>query len=407
MRRQYLIRDLDRAALQSALTDLRARHEALRTRLIGSGPRLAQEVSEPGTFPVEWMDDDGSEPADAPARPADQEVLARVWPRRAGGALVLDIDHLLADAWSATVIGAELAHLYTARRQGRESQLPPVGRQYRHFAERQLSRLSGDGLTQLQDAWLDRLAGAEAVRLPRPAARVPRRQRVAAIQYFRGGREAAQALSVLGASAGTTSAAAAIAVFFLALSLVSEQDDISIGSIVANRADVANWRTVGSFAHLVPLRLVLGADLSVRELLRRSHEMMTHALAYQELPMSLLPAGALSKDTAVGVNSIVMNILTPPAGANRGVPSGDPGLTPAPAPLLDGARFDLELALFPPSEKLGGFVRYATDRFSAEWAAEFRALLAELIQAAAADTDVTLGQLKKGAPGRVEYLQSH
>jgi hypothetical protein len=406
--RQYSIRDLDAAALQRALTQLRTRHEALRTRLLGAGSRLAQEVSEPSPFPVEWVDDrDGCEHADVTGRQAGQEVLARVWRRPGESSLLLDIDHLLTDAWSNNVLTRELAQLYAAYRAGTDTELPPVGWQYRHFAEWQLSRLRGEGLQRLQAGWQNRLAGAQPVALPWPAERPPRRERIAAVHHFRGDREAAQALAALGVSADTTASCAAVAMFFLELSLITGQHDMSIGSIFANRSSRQSWRTIGSFAHLLPLRLKLGPDLTVHELLRRTHEMMAHALANQELPMSLLPAGTLSRATAVGVNNVVINILprpmTPEGGASA--PGGEGTITPAAAQPARGARFDLELCLFSPGGSLNGFMRYATDRFSAGWVAEFCRLLPELILLAVADPAVSLGRITRRLPQRVDYLR--
>ena len=434
--RQYAIRDLDAPALQRALSELRSRHEALRTRLVGSGPRLTQEIHEPGEFPVEWIDGDTDEGTtgegagngtgtgekgpspdapdtqDSPATPAtpgrgrpEREVLARVWRRPGVSSLVLDVDHLFTDAWSGNVLGAELGHLYAACREGREPELPPVGWQYRHFTEWQLGRLNGPALHRLQEAWLTRLAGAEPVRLPQPDHRVPRRERTAVLQRFQAGEATAGALADLGAAGGTTPASAATTMFLLQLGLVSGQDDICIGSVFANRANVRSWRSVGLFAHLVPLRLALGADLTLWELLRSGHEMMTHALVNQELPMSLLPAGALRRDTAIGVNSTVINMM--PAGTGgAGRPAGENAVAPVPGRMPTGARFDFELGLLSPSSRMDGFIRYAADRFTAEWVEEFRNGLFDLIRTGAADVGLTLGQLRKRCLWRLEKLRS-
>jgi len=400
----YSIPDLDATALQRALTELRSRHEALRTCLVGAGARLMQEVSDPGPLPLEWVDDgDDLAPVDRGRREPGHEVIARAQRQSQAGSLLLDVDHLLADAWSCNLLGDELSVLYLAYREGREPELPAVGWQYRHFAEWQHGRLSGDSLHQLQASWLARLDGAESAWLPRPASRVPRRERSSVIRWFGGGSEAARALAQLRAASRTTLPAAAVTMFFLQLGLLSGQEDIAIGSIFANRANVLSWRTVGLFAHLVPLRLGLGPDLTVRNLLARGHEMMTFALANQELPMSLLPAGAVKRETAVGVNNVVINVL-PPAGKGRGRPDRESGIVPAPVTMPSGARFDFELVLLPRSSQLDYFVRYATDRFSPEWVEEFGHSLFDLIQAAAADVDVTVGQLRRRCLPRIESL---
>jgi hypothetical protein len=400
----YSIPDLDATALQRALTELRSRHEALRTRLVGVGARLTQEISDPSPLPLEWVDDgDDLAPADRGRRGPGDEVIARVQRQSQGGSLLLDVDHLLADAWSCNLLGDELSLLYKAYREGREPVLPAVGWQYRHFAEWQLGRLSGDSLHQMQASWLARLDGAESARLPRPASRVPRRGRSSVIRWFGGGSEAARALAQLRAVGGTTLSAAAVTMFFVQLGLLSGQQDITIGSIFANRANVRSWRTVGLFAHLVPLRLMLGLDLTVRDLLARGHEMMTFALANQELPMSLLPAGGVKRETALGVNNVVINVL-PPGGKGSGQAGRERGIVPAPVTMPSAARFDFELVLLPRSSRLDFFVRYATDRFSPKWVEEFGHSLFEVIQAAAADVDVPLRQLRQRCLPRMESL---
>lgn len=396
--RQYWIRNLDAAVLQRVLDELRARHETLRTRMVGSGSRLTQEVSEPDPLVVEWLDEAATPDAPVTRQPG-QEVLARVRRHDASsGLLLLDVDHLLTDAWSCDLLSSELAQLYAARRSGRDAALPKVRWQYRDFTEWQLGRLSGEVLERLQTAWLDRLAGAEPVQLPRPARRVPRRERTALIQGFQAGRAAAEQLSALGSAAGTTASVAAVALFFLCLGLISEQEDLTIGSIFANRSNMRSWRTVGLFAHLVPLRLRVTAGHTVSRLLREAHEMMAHALANQELPMSLLPAGSLHRDTAVGVNSVVINLWPPQQTTAAAATDGGSDVDPAHVEMPSGARFDLELGLRPSSHELDGFVRYATDRFSAEWVERFRLSFVDLIRRASAAPEITVRQLRRSLP---------
>ena len=408
--RCYRIRDLDRDALQRALDGLRARHESLRTRLAGAGPRLVQEVSDPGPLPVEWvtcdaadLDADGLPPGGIPATAPGQEVVVRVWQTALDSLLLINVDHLLTDAWSARILGGELAHLYAAHRAGREPGLPDPGWQYRQFAQWQIDRLRGDALERLQAAWLARIAGAEPAQLPSPATRVIRTQRTAAVRRIPPSPELHSAFQTLCAAGGTTVPCAALAVFFLLLRMITGQDDLCIGSIFANRTHARVWRTTGLFAHLLPLRLAVSDDSTVAVALRRAHETMSHALAHQELPMSLLPSGALGRQTAVGVHNTVFHVLPTAmaeqdarqdAGQDSG-PGSDQSLLPRQARSLGsgGARFDLELALVPYPAAIGGFVRYATDRFAAQWVDDFCALLRELAQAAAGDPEQSLREL--------------
>ena len=149
--RFYRIRELDPDALQRALDGLRNRHESLRTRLVGAGPRLTQEVSDPGPFPVQWVTADASDLGtegfpgdDVPVPGPGREVVARAWQTPEDSLLLINVDHLLTDAWCARILGAELTHLYTAHRDRREPDLPAPGWQYGQFAEWQVERLRGD-----------------------------------------------------------------------------------------------------------------------------------------------------------------------------------------------------------------------------------------------------------------------
>lgn len=411
--RCYRIRDLDPDALQRALDQLRVRHESLRTRMAGAGPRLVQEVSDPGPVPVEWVTceaadlDPSRPPPDATSAPG-REVLVRVWRTPEDSLVLINIDHLLTDAWSARILGGELASLYAAYRAGQEPDLPDPGWQYRQFAEWQIGRLRGDVLERLQTAWLARIAGAEPAQLPTLVERVDRMRRTAAVTRMPPSAELHGAFRALCAAGGTTVPCAALAIFFIQLRMITGQDDLCIGSIFANRTHSRVWRTTGLFAHLLPLRLAAGDDCTVTEALRRAHEAMSHALANQELPMSLLPSGALSRQTAVGVHNAVFHVL-PIAVADEDSGPGESGerekakekegggLLPRPARSLGtaGARFDLELALAPYHGSVGGFLRYATDRFPAAWVSDFCALFGELAQTAAGDPELSLRELAR------------
>jgi hypothetical protein len=403
--RWYSIRDIDPAALHRALDDLRGRHEALRTRLVGAGPRLAQQVSSPEPLPVEWVNEVSAdqvrhEMLTVPPTSPGQEVVVRVLRTGADGLLLINVDHLLTDAWSARILGAELASLYEAYRSGRAPDLPPVGWQYRQFAEWQTERLRGETLGRLQLSWLKRLDGAEAARLPGPrlpgeGTRVERNVRASAVARLPNSPALLKALQALSLAGTTTVASAALTVFFLELMLITGQDDIAIGSAFANRVSSQVWRTVGLFAHVLPLRLAVDGAWSVTTALRGTHELMSHALENQELPLSLLPAGSLTRETAIGIHNVIFHVL--PTGM-LGAEGGKSAIVRAPSITSGAARFDMEFALIPSADNVRGFIRYSSDRLSAQWIDEFSTLFAALAEAAAADPEGSVHRL--GEPFR-------
>jgi Condensation domain len=391
-RRLFVIADLDVPALERALTRLRQRHEALRTRIVGTGAQLTQEVFDPEPFTITWVEAEEDlvpQPASAPG----EGVVVRAHRAGSRGLLHLTIDHLLTDAWSNEILSSELTRLYTAECAGREVRLSEVGWQYHQFAEWQLDRLTGPRLERLQRAWLQRLDGVCPLGIAAPAERAPRRQRVSAMVRLEADEQTAKAVSALAAAGGTTVAAAALALYYLALSATAGQDDLTIGSIFANRMTGECWRTVGPFAHVLPLRLRLPRTATVVDLLREAHVAMAHALANQELPMPLLPTGVLSRQTAIGINSVVFHIL-PGDQATSTDTAGEPIERAAlPAGRPTGARFDLELALRMRGGRLRGFFRFAPDRFTVEWVEDLRRRYGDLIMAAADDPHAHLAEL--------------
>ena len=404
--RQFLIRDLDRPALERALFSLRHRHEALRTRFEGRGPRLTQVVDEPTPVVVHDLPQfSGGGPGGNPGTGAlDQRecFVASLRPVDGDHLLRLDIDHLLTDAWSYEVIRAEFTSLYDAYRQGRDAELPPVEWQYRDFADWQRERLAGPRLERLQNTWLDRIAEATPVALPDDRGRVDRMTRTAALYRLPEQEKTSEALTALASAGRTTIASAALAVYFLHLALITGQDDLSISSIFANRVKRQSWKTVGLFAHALPLRTRMSWHEPFGDLLRQTHQTTASALADQELPMSMLPTGALSRATMVGISNVVFQVLPTRAGTGEsrsGQVSMLHGLS-----RKAGSRFDLEMVLAPDASRLRGFLRYASDRFPAGWIQEFAEAYCDLVLLAAADPARSPHELRALCGARMRAL---
>src|SRR6202000_447000 len=75
-----------------------------------------------------------------------------------------------------------------------------------------------------------------------------------------------------------------LSAFGCAVSWASGQPDLVIGSPVAGRTRPQLEALIGSFATVLPLRLNLSGRPSADELIGRTREVVTAALADQELP---------------------------------------------------------------------------------------------------------------------------
>jgi hypothetical protein len=174
---------LDMTALESALTAIVARHEALRTTFHETGGEPVQMVGPPRPVEVTVVDVSAL-PGDARGaaldaylaeearRPFDLtcDLMLRAFVARLGErehALLLVLHHIASDGWSMSVLIDELGTHYAAALTGDIATLPPLPVQYADHAVWQRERLAGQKLADEIGYWRQRLAGAPpALALP-------------------------------------------------------------------------------------------------------------------------------------------------------------------------------------------------------------------------------------------------
>ena len=297
---------LDEVALRSALAEIVRRHEALRTCLItqeGEPLQLITAVVPASSFPLSRIDLRSSANPNAEAqRLAQAEALkpfdlAREIPLRAtliqreaqAWTLLLTLHHSAADGWSMAILVREFVALYGAFREGRASPLPELAIQYADFALWQRDYLSGARLQQHLEIWRNRLAGApECLNLPTDRPRPAR-------QSYRGGAvefwvEAGltSELKELSRGSGATLFMTLFSAWAGLLGRYSGEEDLVIGSPVANRTQSAIEPLIGFFVNTLALRADLSGEPSFRQVLSRVRQVCLEAYAHQELPFESL-----------------------------------------------------------------------------------------------------------------------
>jgi amino acid adenylation domain-containing protein len=274
---------LDAAALADALSDVVARHEALRTRLELRDGALHQVIEPAAPVELRRLDAGGPEIAEQLSRetvdigtgPVLRATLARI--ARDDHVLVLVMHHVAADGWSLGVMAADLEAAYAARRAGRDPDLPELEIQYADFATWQRDWLAGAELERHLAHWRERLAGAPpeltlATDRPRPAVQDHDGDAVvftvdAALRQEVEAREGTPFMSVLAAWAKL-------------LRAWSGQPEVVVVTPVSGRTRTEVEGVVGLFMNLLPLR-VDGTFESAREA-------TLDALSHQDLPFEKL-----------------------------------------------------------------------------------------------------------------------
>src|SRR5205085_4837386 len=150
--------------------------------------------------------------------------------------LLLTLHHIVSDGWSLGVFIGELTALYGACSTGTDVALPELPIQYADYAVWQQQWLQGAVLDAQLAYWKHHLDGAPAILelptdYPRPA-----------VQSFRGARLSSvlpqplkKALNVLSQQEGCTLFMVLLAAFQVLLARYSGQDDIVVGTDLANR----------------------------------------------------------------------------------------------------------------------------------------------------------------------------
>ncbi|MCP4655902.1 MAG: non-ribosomal peptide synthetase, partial [bacterium] len=300
---------LDRAALAGALTEIVRRHEVLRTRFADRDDgEPYQVIREPSPFPLPVVDLTALDAGDRPpqlqrlaredaARPFDlaRAPLLRAALLRADKTehvLVLNMHHVASDGWSMGILDRELSVLYEALTTGRgTSGLPELPIQYADFAAWQRQWLEGEVLEAQLAYWKEQLAGLRGdLELPtdRPRPHLPTYRgalcRLALPQPL------TEALKALSRQEGSTLFMTLLAAWNVLLHTYAQQDDLAVGSPIANRNHSEIEGLIGFFVNTLLLRTHLVGGPTYRELLTRVREAALGAYAHQDLPFEKLVA---------------------------------------------------------------------------------------------------------------------
>ncbi|HEV7506854.1 MAG TPA: non-ribosomal peptide synthase/polyketide synthase [Thermoanaerobaculia bacterium] len=373
--------ELDAVALESAVSQVVRRHEALRTTFVSSHGRPLQVIAEPAGVPLPRVDLRALPAAawEAEARRVTGEVarlhfdLVRgpllrtvLVTREAGESLFgFTVHHIVADGWSLGILVREIAAFYRASRDESSQVLPPpLSVQYADFAAWQRSWLQGAVLDAQLSYWKVQLAALPPVlqlafdRPRRTGRTTPAGRRRILVPEALG-----EALRNLGRRGRATPFMTLLAGFATLLCRYTGQGDIALGTPIANRERIELEGLIGFFANTLVLRTNLSGDPDFLALLARTRTMALDAYAHQDLPFERL-VEELQPDRDLAVNPLFQIMFqmqnVPQASAEL------PGLSLQPMEAERGAAmFELVLSLRDAGRGFGGTLEYDADLFEA------------------------------------------
>jgi amino acid adenylation domain-containing protein len=412
---------LDESILRRALDWLVNRHESLHLRVVESDGNAVAEILPAAPADLEVVD---LLPLSAAERPValDQRIaeclrkpfqiaqgplcrfqLIRVAPQEY--ALTLSVHHIVADGWSVAIVIEEMCRIYDAMVAGREPGLAPLPVQYPDYAAWEVEQLSAGRMGPHLAFWKRELAGAPVlldmpVDRPRPAA-----------QSFRGGHvyrsfdtELLRKLKETSRQQGATVFMTLLAAWQVLLHRYSGQEEVIVGTPVANRSLPVLEGLVGCLVNNVALRGNLAGKPSFSEYLSRVKRSTLDAFEHAELPFdvvveSLNPPRTASHAPFFQVLFTFMSFptqVTPPAGIQtESIDSSS-----------RAARFDITVELIELDGRLKTLYEYATDLFDEATIERLHLHFESLLRAIVAHPSQSIGDLPLLTPVDEKLLLS-
>ncbi len=199
--------------------------------------------------------------------------------------IVLVMHHIISDGWSMGVFTREIAVIYNSIIHNQPIPLPPLKIQYADFAKWQRKYLSGKELEKQIGYWKDRLGD-----IP-PALQLPYDKKRGAHQTFSGTHirfqlsdETSSKLNEIARRQDATLFMVLLASFQALLYRYTGQDDISVGTAIANRNRAEIEGLIGFFVNTLVLRTSLDGDPTFTNLVNRVKDVTLGAYAHQDLP---------------------------------------------------------------------------------------------------------------------------
>ncbi|MBF0399051.1 MAG: amino acid adenylation domain-containing protein, partial [Desulfobacterales bacterium] len=199
--------------------------------------------------------------------------------------LLFNMHHIISDGWSIGIMINELSHIYESLIKNDKILLTDIKIQYQDFADWQNRWLTGDILNNQLAYWKEKLKNApDLLMLPYDHIRP-------AIQTYRGNhisidisKELSDKINKLSQTNGVTLFMTLLSAFKVLLYKYSGQEDILIGSPIANRGNKQIDNLIGFFVNTLVLRTHVDGEISFIDLLKDVRKTCLDAYINQDVP---------------------------------------------------------------------------------------------------------------------------
>ncbi|NRQ55289.1 MULTISPECIES: non-ribosomal peptide synthetase [unclassified Brevibacillus] len=261
--------DIDLDVLQQSLDMLTRRHASLRTviKMVDGVPKQFvlpewqnviqfsdyQQESSGAAMSARRLEEHNATPFDF------EQPLFRMELHRLADdehRLCVSMHHIISDGWSVGLFFRELMELYESIRSNHPVQLPAVSLQYGDWVEQEKKWLASAEFRNMERYWMSELAK------PLPVLNLPTDfERPHSLVYdgsyikFTVSKEKTEQLRLLARNRSTTLYMTVLAVYFLFLHKISQEEDIIVGFPVSGRERQEWENVIGLFMNMVCIRV--------------------------------------------------------------------------------------------------------------------------------------------------------
>ncbi|KAF0250423.1 MAG: Non-ribosomal peptide synthase, partial [bacterium] len=202
---------------------------------------------------------------------------------------LLTVHHIIVDGLSMGILTRDIIILYEAFSKGLSSPLPELDFQYADFALWQRKYLQGEILDKLTSYWKNKLKDIPLeLDLPTDYQRIAEKTFIGKSHSFSINSHLIGQLKHLFINTSTTPFMLFLAVWKVLLYRYTGQEDVVVGTTVANRHFPEMENVLGLFINSLPLRTDLSGNPSFKQLVSRVQEVCIEAYAHQAIPYEKL-----------------------------------------------------------------------------------------------------------------------
>jgi amino acid adenylation domain-containing protein len=229
--------------------------------------------------------------------------------------LYVCIHHINWDAWSRFVFISELMQLYSALRSGVKPNLPELPIQYTDYALALDEWLQSETRSAFLDHWMKNLSDElPSLELPTDRPRLAQQTDHGDRYHFNFSPALSNQIKEFCRKERIMPFHLLLSVYVELLRRYSGQEDIIIGCPFANRPRPEQHGLIGLFVNVLPIRINLAGNLSVRELLKQVNSVILDAMTWQAIPFEVLvkeiaPERNLSRSP---IYQVAINMLNVP-----------------------------------------------------------------------------------------------